>query len=136
MRRLPLSAGVLCAAAAAVAAAEEGARGAARLGAASTPQILEAVAGLALVLALIVVLGWAVRRFAHLPGAGKGLIRVLGGVTLGSRERAVIVAVDGTRLLLGVAPGQVRMLHVLPPEEPAGGSFAAELDVARSGTAP
>ena len=133
MRLLPLSAGVLCAAAP---AAEEGARGAARLGATSTPQILEAVAGLALVLALIVVLGWAVRRFAHLPGAGKGLIRVLGGVTLGSRERAVIVAVGGTRLLLGVAPGRVRMLHVLPPEESAGGSFAAELDVARRGTAP
>jgi flagellar protein FliO/FliZ len=118
------------------AAAEEGARGAARLGASSTPQVLEAVAGLALVLALIFLLGWAVRRFAHLPGGGKGLIRVVGGVALGSRERAVVVAVGATRLLLGVAPGQVRMLHVLPPEEPAGGGFAAELDLARDRTAP
>jgi flagellar protein FliO/FliZ len=117
-------------------AAEEAARGGARLGAAAAPQVLEAVAGLALVLALIVALGWAVRRFAHLPGAGKGLIRVLGGVTLGSRERAVIVAVGGTRLLLGVAPGQVRMLHVLPPEEPVAGSFAAQLGAARDGTTP
>ena len=71
MRLLPLAAGGLCAAAT---AAEEGARGAARLGATSTPQILEAVAGLALVLALIVALGWAVRRFAHLPGAGKSIV--------------------------------------------------------------
>lgn len=133
MRLAPLAAGGLCAAAT---AAEEGARGAARLGAGSTPQVLEAVAGLVLVLALIVALGWAVRRFAHLPGTGKGLIRVLGGVALGSRERAVIVAVGGTRLLLGVAPGQVRMLHVLPPDEPGAGRFAAELDAARQGTAP
>ena len=133
MRLAPLFAAGGCPIAA---AADEVARGAARLGGSSTPQVLEAVAGLALVLALIFALGWAVRRFAHLPAAGKGLIRVLGGVTLGSRERAVIVAVGGTRLLLGVAPGQVRMLHVLPPDEPAGGSFAAELDVARNRTAP
>jgi flagellar protein FliO/FliZ len=133
MRLPPLLAAGLGSAAA---AAEEGTRSTTRLGAASTPQVLEAIAGLVLVLALILVLGWAVRRFAHLPGAGKGLIRVLGGVTLGSRERAVVVAVGGTRLLLGVAPGQVRMLHVLPQDGPAGDSFGAQLDAARNGTAP
>jgi flagellar protein FliO/FliZ len=117
------------------AAAEEAARGSARLGGASTPQVLEAVAGLAVVLVVIFALAWAVRRFARLPGGGKGLVRVVGGVALGSRERAVLVAVGNTRLLLGVAPGQVRMLHVLPPEEPAAG-FAAELDLARDRTAP
>jgi flagellar protein FliO/FliZ len=63
----------------------------------------------------------------HLPAAGKGLIRVLGGVALGSRERAVVVAVGSTRLLLGVAPGQVRMLHILPSDPAEGGSFAGEL---------
>ena len=132
MRFAPLLAAAIGGAAA---AAEEGARGAARLGGSSTPQVLEAVAGLAVVLVVIFALAWAVRRFARLPGGGKGLVRVVGGVALGSRERAVVVAVGGTRLLLGVAPGQVRMLHVLPPEEPTGG-FAAELELARSRTAP
>jgi flagellar protein FliO/FliZ len=122
MRRVPLFAAGLCSSAT---VAEEATRSAARLGVSSTPQVLEAVAGLAVVLALIVVLG-----------AGKGLIRVLGGVTLGSRERAVVVAVGGTRLLLGVAPGQVRMLHVLPREESAGDSFGAQFDAARNGTGP
>jgi flagellar protein FliO/FliZ len=107
--------------------ADEGARGAARVGGSPAPQVVEAVAGLVLVLALIVGLAWAVRRFMHLPAAGKGLIRVLGGVALGSRERAVVVAVGSTRLLLGVAPGQVRMLHILPSDPAEGGSFAGEL---------
>ena len=89
MRSSPLLATALCAASA---AAEEGTRGAARLGGSAMPQVLEAVAGLAVVLALIFALAWAVRRFAHLPAAGKGLIRVLGGVALGSRERAVVVS--------------------------------------------
>jgi flagellar protein FliO/FliZ len=132
MRLAPLFAAAIGSAAM---AAEEGTRGGARLGASSTPQVLEAVAGLAVVLVVIFVLAWAVRRFAHLPGGGKGLVRVVGGVALGSRERAVLVAVGATRLLLGVAPGQVRMLHVLPPEEPMGG-FAAELDLARDRTEP
>ena len=124
MRPSPLFAAVLCAASA---GAEEGARGAARLGGSAMPQVLEAVAGLAVVLALIFALAWAVRRFAHLPTAGKGLIRVLGGVALGSRERAVVVAVGGARLLLGVAPGQVRLLHILTDEPANSGSFANNL---------
>jgi flagellar protein FliO/FliZ len=132
MRLAPLLAAAI---GSAPAAAEEGARGAARLGASSTPQVLEAVAGLAVVLAVIFVLAWAVRRFGHLPGGGKGLVRIIGGVALGSRERAVVVAVGDTRLLLGVAPGQVRMLHVLPPDEPAA-AFAAELELARDRAQP
>jgi len=121
-------AALLAAGACSVAAvADEGARGAARVGGSSAPQVVEAVAGLVLVLALIVGLAWAVRRFMHLPAAGKGLIRVLGGVALGSRERAVVVAVGSTRLLLGVAPGQVRMLHILPSDPAEGGGFAGEL---------
>ncbi len=75
--------------------------------------LLQTVGGLALVLVLILGLAWLVRRTGHVPGAGKGLVRVLGGASLGPRERAVVVAVDGVRLLLGVAPGRVQMLHVL-----------------------
>jgi len=132
VRSSPLLATTLCAASA---GAEEGVRGAARLGGSAMPQVLEAVAGLAVVLALIFALAWAVRRFAHLPAAGKGLIRVLGGVALGSRERAVVVAVGDSRLLLGVAPGQVRLLHVLPDEPAAGASFASSLAAAQQRTA-
>ena len=59
-------------------------------------------------------------------------MRVLGGVSLGNRERAVLRSVDGTRLLVGVAPGQVRTRHVLGKTDQDGG-FAAELDHAREG---
>ena len=124
MRLSPLVVAAVCSVAT---GAEEGAQSTSRLGGSAAPQVLEAVAGLAVVLVVIFALAWAVRRFAHLPTASKGLIRVLGGVALGSRERAVIVAVGSTRLLLGVAPGQVRMLHVLPEEPSHGGSFATEL---------
>jgi len=112
----------------AAAAAEEGARAASKLAAPGASQAIEAIAGLAAVLALILALGWAVRRFGRLSTGSKGAVRVLGGVALGARERAVLVAVGPTRLLLGVAPGQVRTLHVLP-DEPV--DFAGELAAAK-----
>lgn len=77
-------------------------------------QFLETLAGLAVVLLLIFALTFLVRRFGNLPGMGKGPIKVLGGTSLGSREKAVLIEVEGQRLLLGVAPGRVQMLHVLP----------------------
>jgi flagellar protein FliO/FliZ len=82
----------------------------------SATNLLETAGGLVLVLALIMALAWLFRRMGRLPGAGKGVVQIVGGVSLGPRERAVVLAVDGVRLLVGVAPGRVQTLHVLGPE--------------------
>jgi flagellar protein FliO/FliZ len=86
--------------------------------------LLETVVGLLLVLILIIGLGWLLRRYGKLPAAGKGMVSILGGVSLGPRERAVVLQVGEARLLVGVAPGRVQTLHVLgsggdsaPPRE-------------------
>ncbi|MGB2681421.1 MAG: flagellar biosynthetic protein FliO, partial [Candidatus Competibacter sp.] len=68
--------------------------------------------GLVVVLALAVGLSWLLRRYA-LPR--DGLIRVVGGLPLGSRERLLLVEVDKTRLLLGVTATQIQTLHVFAP---------------------
>lgn len=75
--------------------------------------LLETAGGLLLVLALIIGLAWGLKRMGRVPGAGKGGVQVLGGISLGPRERAVLLSVEGTRLLVGVAPGRVQTLHVL-----------------------
>jgi len=80
-----------------------------------TSQLVQTLLGLSAVLALIVGLAWGVKRFGRLPGAGNGNIRIEGGVSLGPRERAVLLNVEGTRLLVGVAPGRVQTLHVVSP---------------------
>ncbi len=92
-----------------------------------TEGIMETAAGLLLVLAVIIALAWAVRRFGRLPMAGKGLVNVVGGISLGSRERIVVVQVEDTRLVLGVAPGRIETLHVLDPTEASGPVFAETL---------
>jgi len=93
----------------------------------STANLVNTAFGLAVVLGLMLALAWLVRRFVQVPGAGKGQIQVLGGVSLGSREKAVLVNVDGRRLLLGVAPGRVQTLLVLDGKADAEASFADQL---------
>lgn len=79
--------------------------------------LLSTVGGLLFVLAIIIGGAWLFKRYAQLPMGGKGIVRVVGGVSVGTRERVVVVEVENQRLLLGVAPGQVRTLHILQGSE-------------------
>jgi len=91
--------------------------------------LVDTALGLIAVLALMLALAWLVKRYVSVPGAGKGQVQVIGGVSLGPRERAVLVSVEGQRLLLGVAPGRVQMLHLLDEQAPPE-SFADTLQQA------
>jgi flagellar protein FliO/FliZ len=75
--------------------------------------LLQTGGGLLLILLLIIGGAWLFKRYGQLPTLGKGLIRILGGVSVGPRERVMLLEVENTRLLVGVAPGQIRTLHVL-----------------------
>lgn len=88
---------------------------------AANPAAGGVVVQMALVLAgvvvLIIALGWLMKRVGTFPTAGKGMVRILGGVSLGPRERAVVIEAGGKRLLLGVAPGRVQTLCFLDPAD-------------------
>ena len=106
-------------AAAAAAAAEAPKAFAAPGAAASLPTsgaggIGQVTLALLLVLAAVFAAAWLMRRLRSMTGGGSGAIEVISQVALGARERAVVVKVGATQLLLGVAPGQVSLLHVLP----------------------
>lgn len=68
--------------------------------------------GLVLVLALIMGVAWLVRRYGHFNAAHAGQLKVLGGVSVGTREKVVLLKAGQHHLLLGVAPNQVSTLHV------------------------
>jgi len=68
--------------------------------------------GLVVVLVLAVGLSWLLRRYA-LPR--DGLIRVIGGLPLGTRERLLLVEVNEVRLLIGVTAQRIQTLHTFTP---------------------
>lgn len=106
--------------------------------------LAQMILGLAAVLALILGLAWVMRRMGGIPGTAAGSLRILGGLSMGTRERVVLIQVGETQLLIGVAPGRVQTLHVLEQpvqfsehNPPGKGNFAASLNAAlrRSKTA-
>lgn len=86
--------------------------------AAAAPSMFGAVLALLAVLALIVGLGWVLKR---MPGSGfkpaDGL-RVVASLNVGAKERVVVVEVNGEQLLLGVTAGGINTLHRLPEPLP------------------
>lgn len=101
---------------------------------------LRLLSSLAAVIGLILVLAFVLRRLPGMGAARSGELRVVGSVSVGSRERVVLVEAGGSRVLLGVAPGRVQALHVLAAEGaldpasavPAGRSEPAVTTVGRA----
>lgn len=75
---------------------------------------LQAFLGLVLVIALLGVTAWFARKLSSGHNFGQGGMRVVGGITLGPRERLVLVEVGEEWLVIGIVPGQIRTLHTLP----------------------
>ncbi len=79
----------------------------------SGTNIFQMVAGLLLVLLLVMVIAWMVRRIGGVSLTGGGVLSVIGGMSMGARERIVLLQVGEEQLLIGVSPGRIQKLHVL-----------------------
>ncbi|NTV94234.1 MAG: flagellar biosynthetic protein FliO [Thiobacillus sp.] len=94
----------------------------------------QALVGLLIVLGMLYGFFWLLRRFGPVQSGAQGVVKVVGGVMLGPRERLVVVEVENTWVLVGVASGHVSALHTLAKPEgvdttaqPAGPPFADKL---------
>jgi flagellar protein FliO/FliZ len=82
--------------------------------------LFQAVFGLLLVVGLILACAWVARRFGVNRQAPRhGLVKFVSSTALSQKERVVVVEIDNTWLVLGVAPGSVSHLHTLPARESA-----------------
>ncbi|MBU3621854.1 flagellar biosynthetic protein FliO [Polynucleobacter sp. CS-Odin-A6] len=68
------------------------------------------ILGLILVLALIAILAWVMKKFNHAKIGNQSVAKIVGGVSVGSRERVVVVEIGGHWVVVGVASGQVTSL--------------------------
>lgn len=116
---------------------------------------LQLVSGLGLVLLSIAVLAWLLKRINRLPNRDLKNLELIASLSVGQRERVVIVRAGTTELVLGVAPGRVSKLgeittaaiaeqgEVSSPEGDANGNdvqqkeaFSALIAKVRKDTAP
>ncbi len=83
--------------------------------------VVQMVLSLVAVVAVILGLAWMTRRLQGLRAGGNGELRVRATLTVGMKERVVLIEAAGRQFLIGVAPGQVRLLDALgavPDESP------------------
>lgn len=77
---------------------------------------------LLLILTLIVVCAWLIKRSQRALQSSSSLLKLRGQLMVGPRERIVLLEVGDQWIVAGVGGGQVRSLAVLPrqelPEEP------------------
>ncbi len=83
----------------------------------SSGSIVQIIFSLLLVLAAIALAGWMLKRVNTTKLGSGNLLRILGSVAIGQRERIVLVEVEDTWLVVGVGPGQIRTLHTLQKQE-------------------
>ena len=76
--------------------------------------ILQVVLSLILVVLLLFGSLYVLKKLSAPRGAASGLLGIIAGVAVGSRERVVVVEIADTWLVLGVAPGSVTALLQLP----------------------
>ncbi|WP_417276974.1 flagellar biosynthetic protein FliO [Castellaniella sp.] len=104
----------------------------------SQGQILQVLGALLFVLALLLAFAWFARRGGWIRNASKTInLRVLGSQSLGSRCAITVVQIDNTRLVLGVTPQHISVLHTLPgPSNPQPGpnDFSQMLDKTIAGS--
>lgn len=74
------------------------------------------VLSLVLVLLIIFVAAWLLRRYGRYPGVAQGNLKVLGALSVGQRERIMLLQVGNEQVLVGVTSSRISRLHLL--EEP------------------
>jgi len=85
-------------------------------------ELLRVILSLLAIIMLIIAAGWMSRRLQGRSAPGGRRIRCVETLSLGARERVLLLDADGKRLLVGVGQGGMRTLHLyegaapLPPE--------------------
>lgn len=68
---------------------------------------------LGLVVGIIFLLAWMVKRFNFIPQQNQGIIKIVSSLSVGSRDRIALIQVGEEQLLIALTPGKITKLHRL-----------------------
>ena len=100
----------------------------------STPYLFKLTGGLLLVVVVILVFAWLVKKFNLNQQSQNGLIKIIAGLSIGTRDRIVLLQIGEEQILVGLTPGRIEKLHTLsqpldaPEGQLASSSFAEKFN--------
>ncbi|MDO9425041.1 MAG: flagellar biosynthetic protein FliO [Methylobacter sp.] len=83
----------------------------------SSGDMLHWSVGLLIVLGIFFLCVWGMRKLSGLAVNSTEKMRVVGGLSLGMREKVILLQVGKKQLILGVTPGRIDALHVLEGDD-------------------
>jgi flagellar protein FliO/FliZ len=94
---------------------------------AAAGSLLQTIFALCVVLGLLALFAWAMKRYGPKAAGGSAHIRMVGGLNLGGRERIIVVEVGDQWIVVGASPGRVNALATMPKQGDAAVPATAEL---------
>lgn len=83
----------------------------------ATGSLVQTVFALGLVLALLVGLAWLLKRYGPKSIGGSGTVRLVGALSVGARERILVVEVGEQWIVVGASPGRMNALATMPRQD-------------------
>lgn len=84
----------------------------------TTGSVFTMLLGLVAVLAIMAGIAWVFKRSGLVQGAQSNAVaKIIGGVSVGTRERVMVIEVADQWIVVGVAPGRVNTLATMPRQE-------------------
>jgi flagellar protein FliO/FliZ len=93
----------------------------------STSQYANLFLGLVAIIGFIFLVAWLLRRVGGVSTASASAMKIVAGLSLGSRDRVVLLQVGEKQILVGASPGNISLIHAF--DEPA-----IEVESASSGS--
>ncbi len=81
--------------------------------------LLQTIFALCVVLGLLALLAWFMKRYGPKAQAGSAHVRLVGALNLGGRERIMVVEVGDQWIVVGASPGRVNALATMPAQQGA-----------------
>lgn len=86
---------------------------------ASAGNLVQTIFALLAVLGLLAGLAWFLKRYGPKAAGGSANLRTVGALSLGGRERIIVVEVGDQWIVVGASPGRVNALATMPRQQTA-----------------
>ena len=100
--------------------------------------LLQVLIALISVICIIFILSVLVKKFNILPGGSSGLIKIISGISLTSKDRLLLIQVGDEQILVSASPAGINKIHELKTvveseaissvENPKAGNFSSLLN--------
>lgn len=79
----------------------------------SPAYLMKLTVGLMVVVALIFLFAWLMKRLNLTQQSNGGILRIVAGLPVGTRDRIVLLQVGEEQVLVGLSPGRMEKLHTM-----------------------